>query len=60
LIRAERPLVGTGLEARAVSDSGHALIAKSSGYVAYASASKIVIYTYKSKKSLIKKTSCAL
>ena len=47
LVRAERPLVGTGLEARAVSDSGHALIAKSSGYVAYASASKIVIYTYK-------------
>nr|YP_009238388.1 RNA polymerase beta subunit [Bracteacoccus aerius]AMO01266.1 RNA polymerase beta subunit [Bracteacoccus aerius] len=45
LVRAERPLIGTGLEARAVSDSGHVLIAKSSGYVAYASASKIVIYT---------------
>nr|YP_009185201.1 beta subunit of RNA polymerase [Bracteacoccus giganteus]ALO63535.1 beta subunit of RNA polymerase [Bracteacoccus giganteus] len=49
LIRAERPLVGTGLEARAVSDSGHALIAKSSGYVAYASGSKIVIYTFVSE-----------
>jgi DNA-directed RNA polymerase subunit beta len=45
LIRAERPLVGTGLESRTVSDSGHAVIAKESGYVAYVSAKKIVIYT---------------
>nr|ALO21239.1 beta subunit of RNA polymerase [Chloromonas radiata] len=45
LIRAERPLVGTGLESRAVSDSGHAVIAKESGYVAYVSAKKIIIYT---------------
>nr|AYQ94416.1 RNA polymerase beta subunit protein a [Chloromonas rosae] len=45
LIRAERPLVGTGLESRTVSDSGHSVIAKESGYVAYVSAKKIVIYT---------------
>lgn len=45
LIRPERPIVGTGLEARAVSDSGHALTSKASGFVAYASGSKIRIYT---------------
>jgi DNA-directed RNA polymerase subunit beta len=45
LIRPERPIVGTGLEARAVSDSGHNLIAKYSGFVTYASAKKIVIYS---------------
>lgn len=45
LLRAERPLVGTGLESRTVSDSGHAVIAKESGYVAYVSAKKLVIYT---------------
>jgi DNA-directed RNA polymerase subunit beta len=44
LIRPERPLVGTGLEARAVSDSGHALISKNGGYVLYSSGSKIIIY----------------
>lgn len=46
LIRPERPLVGTGLEARAVCDSGHALTSKFSGYVSYSSASKIVIYSF--------------
>jgi DNA-directed RNA polymerase subunit beta len=45
LIRPERPIVGTGLEARAVSDSGHNLIAKYSGFVTYVSAKKIVIYS---------------
>jgi DNA-directed RNA polymerase subunit beta len=44
LIRPQRPLIGTGLEARAVSDSGHALIALSSGYIFYASASDIILY----------------
>ena len=43
LVRSERPLVGTGLEARAVSDSGHAIIAKKSGYIAYVSGKKIII-----------------
>ena len=43
IIRPERPFVGTGLEARAVSDSGHALIAKQSGYVTYVSGSQIAV-----------------
>ena len=47
LIRPERAFVGTGLEARAVSDSGHALLAKSSGLVTYVSGSKITIYSGK-------------
>nr|YP_009184695.1 beta subunit of RNA polymerase [Oogamochlamys gigantea]ALO62809.1 beta subunit of RNA polymerase [Oogamochlamys gigantea] len=46
LIRSERPIVGTGLEARAVSDSGHILQAKYSGYVRYVSGNKIIIYSF--------------
>lgn len=45
LLKPERPIVGTGLEARAVSDSGHALQAAKSGLVTYVSAEKIIIYT---------------
>ena len=45
LIRPERPIVGTGLEARAVSDSGHVLISKKSGFVTHVSANKIVIFS---------------
>lgn len=45
LIRPERPLVGTGLEARAISDSGHAVVSGFSGYTFYASSSIIVLYT---------------
>lgn len=45
LIRPQRPFVGTGLEARAVSDSGHALLTAKSGYVLYVSGSKIILYT---------------
>ena len=44
LIRPQRPLIGTGLEARAVSDSGHALLSETSGYVFYVSGSKIILY----------------
>jgi DNA-directed RNA polymerase beta subunit len=47
LIRPEKPIVGTGLEGRAVSDSGHALQAKASGFVRYVSGKKIVLYSYK-------------
>jgi DNA-directed RNA polymerase subunit beta len=46
IVRPERPLVGTGLEARVVSDSGHALTAKNSGFVAYVSAYKILMYEF--------------
>jgi DNA-directed RNA polymerase subunit beta len=45
VIRPERPIVGTGLEARAASDSGHVLQADQSGFVAYASGKKIIVYT---------------
>ena len=47
LIRPERPIVGTGLEPRAVSDSGHVLQAKFSGVVTYVSAEKIRVTTIK-------------
>lgn len=47
LIRPERPIVGTGLEPRAVSDSGHVIQAKFSGVVTYVSASKIIVTTLK-------------
>lgn len=43
ILKPERPIVGTGLEARAVSDSGHALQTKLSGLVTYVSSEKIVI-----------------
>lgn len=44
VLRPQRPLVGTGLEARAVSDSGHALTGQTAGYVFYVSGSKIIVY----------------
>jgi DNA-directed RNA polymerase subunit beta len=47
LIRPERPIVGTGLESRAVSDSGHVIQSKFSGFVTYVSADKICVKTLK-------------
>nr|AYQ94770.1 RNA polymerase beta subunit protein a [Elakatothrix viridis] len=46
LIRPEKPIVLTGLEAKTVSDSGQALQAKFSGLVTYVSSKKIVIQTF--------------
>ena len=46
LLRPERPFLGTGLEARVISDSGHAVFAKTSGYVLYSSGSKIFVYNF--------------
>nr|YP_635874.1 beta subunit of RNA polymerase [Oltmannsiellopsis viridis]Q20EX1.1 RecName: Full=DNA-directed RNA polymerase subunit beta; AltName: Full=PEP; AltName: Full=Plastid-encoded RNA polymerase subunit beta; Short=RNA polymerase subunit beta [Oltmannsiellopsis viridis]ABB81942.1 beta subunit of RNA polymerase [Oltmannsiellopsis viridis] len=43
LMTAEAPVVGTGLECRVASDSGHVLQAKKSGFVTYSSAEKITI-----------------
>ena len=43
LIRHERPIVGTGLEGRAVSDSGHVIQSRYSGLVTYVSAKKIIV-----------------
>jgi DNA-directed RNA polymerase subunit beta len=45
LLRPERPIVGTGLEGRAVSDSGHAIQSKLSGLVTYVSGEKITVTT---------------
>ncbi len=45
LIRHERPIVGTGLEGRAVTDSGHVIQSKYSGLVTYVSSKKIVVST---------------
>ncbi len=45
LMRPERPVVGTGLEARAVSDSGHVIQAKYSGIVTYVSGQTILVTT---------------
>ncbi len=43
IISPERPIVGTGLEARVAADSGHVVQSKSGGYVSYASGKKIII-----------------
>ena len=45
ILKPQRPIVGTGLEARAVSDSGHVVTAKYSGIVTYTSSNKIIIYS---------------
>lgn len=45
ILKPQRPIVGTGLEARAVSDSGHVVTARSSGIVTYTSSNKIIIYS---------------
>nr|QKN19188.1 beta subunit of RNA polymerase [Eudorina elegans] len=45
ILKPQRPIVGTGLEARAVSDSGHVITAKYSGIVMYISSKKIIIYS---------------
>ncbi len=45
IIRPERPIVGTGLEGRAASDSGHVIQARTSGFVGYVSADKIIVYS---------------
>jgi len=45
LIRHERPIVGTGLEGRAVTDSGNVIQSKYSGLVTYVSSKKIVVST---------------
>lgn len=47
LIRPERPIVGTGLEGRAVSDSGHCIQSKFSGVITYVSGEKIQVTSLK-------------
>lgn len=46
LIKPERAIVGTGLEGRVISDSGHTIQARQSGLVTYASGQKIQIFSF--------------
>lgn len=43
LVRPERPIIGTGLEAQVARDSGTVLLAKKSGVVKYVSSEKVLI-----------------
>ena len=45
LIRAESPIVGTGIEYKAAVDSGIVILAKNDGVVSYVSADKIIVDT---------------
>lgn len=45
ILKPQRPIVGTGLEMRAVSDSGHVVTAKYSGVLTYATSTKMIIYS---------------
>ncbi len=47
LLKAEAPLVGTGIEAVAARDSGAVVIAKADGIVDYVDANKIIVKTAK-------------
>ena len=46
LLKLDRPIVGTGLEGRAVSDSGHSLQTRLSGFVTYVSGQKITVTSF--------------
>ena len=46
IIKAGRPIVGTGLEPRAVSDSGHVVQTKLSGLITYVSSDKIQVMSF--------------
>ena len=57
LIKPERAVVGTGLEGRVISDSGHSIQARESGFVIYASGEKIQVFSFfqtKTKKPFFK------
>ena len=43
LMRSERPLVGTGLEARVLAESGHLVQSKVSGFISHVSAHQVVV-----------------
>lgn len=49
LLKAEAPLVGTGVEATAARDSGAVIIAKADGIVDYADGKKIIVKTASGK-----------
>ena len=45
LLRPERPIVGTGLEALVIAASGHAVESHRSGYISFVSNEKVMIYS---------------
>ena len=47
LLRAERPIVGTGLEALVIASSGHALQSNASGYVSFVSNERVIISNFR-------------
>ncbi len=53
LMTTERPIVGTGLEGRVISDSGHCIQSNTDGYISYTAGGKIVIQNFKNKKKNI-------
>ncbi len=55
LLKAEAPLVATGVEAQAAKDSGVTVISKSDGVVEYVDGKKIVVKTTKAKDIYILK-----
>lgn len=46
----ERPIVGTGLEGRIISDSGHCVQSNMNGFISYTGGGKIIIQNFKHKK----------
>ena len=52
LLRPERPLVGTGLEAQAARDSGMVIVSRKAGEVVYVDATKIRVQTAPSTPAL--------
>ncbi len=49
LLRPERPLVGTGLEAQAARDSGMVIVSKTGGRVSYVDARRIIVRSEEGK-----------
>ena len=45
LLRPERPIVGTGLEALVIAASGHAVESHRSGYISFVSSEKVMTYS---------------
>lgn len=54
LIKAEAPIVGTGIEYKAARDSGVVVLAKNSGVIEKVSANEIVIRTKEGRKDIYK------
>jgi DNA-directed RNA polymerase subunit beta len=56
-LRADKPLVGTGIERRLAIDSGVTIIAKRSGVIDYVDASRIVVKVDESSCFRVKRVS---